>query len=222
MAFTPTEEALLKQLAAQNASLLNLASAETTIISKLGATKVTLSDLDTVTTPADADLMLARQGTDDKSVALSLLKAYAQDGAVLTTGDQTVAGVKTFSSSPIVPTADATGEAVHFGQFLAALAESGYQKLPSGLIIQWGKVSMVVPDAQYAHITSTATFPIAFPTALSHVYVSPTNVVEYTESWEVTAGVIHNSLTHVTIASMRIYGGSGSFSTDFDYLAIGY
>ncbi len=45
MAFTPTEEALLKQLAAQNASLLNLAASETTIISKLGATKVTLSDL---------------------------------------------------------------------------------------------------------------------------------------------------------------------------------
>jgi len=198
MAFTPTEEALLKQLAAQNASLLNLAASETTIISKLGATKVTLSDLDAVTTPADADIMLARQGTDDKGLALSLLKEYSQGGfttsralvsdssgkvavsavtatelgyvdgvtsaiqtqlnaKVALTGNQTVAGVKTFSSSPIVPTADATGEAVHFGQFLASLTGDGYQKLPSGLIIQWG--------VAYANNTawSVVAFPIAFP-----------------------------------------------------------
>lgn len=41
------------------------------------------------------------------------------------------------------------------GSFGSSLAASGYQKLPSGLIVQWGVCS---PG-------SSATFPIAFPTA---------------------------------------------------------
>ena len=196
MAFTPTEEALLKQLAAQNAPLLNLASAETTIISKLGATKVTLSDLDAVTTPADADIMLARQGTDDKGLALSLLKEYSQGGAVLTTGDQTVAGVKTFSSSPVVPTATAGDSSTKaastafvsgavadideytdadalawFESYGKSLTESGYQKLPSGLIIQWGSFNTgsIVNNA-----TGSQSFPISFTTACFQTIVGST------------------------------------------------
>ncbi|KVZ49005.1 gp53-like domain-containing protein [Burkholderia ubonensis] len=43
--------------------------------------------------------------------------------------------------------------------FFASLAANGYQKLPSGLIIQWGGVS--VP----ANTTYTYNFPIAFPSA---------------------------------------------------------
>jgi len=39
---------------------------------------------------------------------------------VYTTGDQTIAGVKTFSSSPIIPDATTTGQPVTFGQLNAA------------------------------------------------------------------------------------------------------
>ena len=237
MAFTPTEEALLKQLAAQNASLLNLAASETTIISKLGATKVTLSDLDAVTTPADADIMLARQGTDDKGLALSLLKEYSQGGfttsralvsdssgkvavsavtatelgyvdgvtsaiqtqlnaKVALTGNQTVAGVKTFSSSPVVPTATAGDSSTKaastafvsgavadideytdadalawFESYGKSLTESGYQKLPSGLIIQWGSFNTgsIVNNA-----TGSQSFPISFTTACFQTIVGST------------------------------------------------
>jgi len=234
MAFTPTEEALLKQLAAQNASLLNLASAETTIISKLGATKVTLSDLDAVTAPADADIMLARQGTDDKGLALSLLKEYSQGGAVLTTGDQTVAGVKTFSSSPVVPTATAGDSSTKaastafvsgavadideytdadalawFESYGKSLTESGYQKLPSGLIIQWGTRAFTTYE------TVTETLPIAFPNAILAVIGSASVAVSYTQDGASnSAGKNGTSLSTIQVT---VDVGLGTV-----YIALGY
>lgn len=44
-------------------------------------------------------------------------------------------------------------------EFSVSLAGSGYQKLPSGLIVQWGAVSTS------ASADVTLTFPIAFPTS---------------------------------------------------------
>lgn len=68
MALTPAEEAQTRDLIAQQAALLSLAGVEPTILSKLGATKVTLSDLPTASAINDADLLLLRQGVTDKSV----------------------------------------------------------------------------------------------------------------------------------------------------------
>ena len=69
MALTPTEEAQTRDLIAQQSALLSLAGVEPTILSKLGATKVTLSDLPSASVINDADLLLLRQGTADKSVS---------------------------------------------------------------------------------------------------------------------------------------------------------
>ena len=68
MALTPVQEAQVLDLIAQQSALLSLAGVEATILSKLGATKVTLSDLPTASVIDDADLLLLRQGTTDKSV----------------------------------------------------------------------------------------------------------------------------------------------------------
>ena len=66
--------------------------------------------------------------------------ARATLGAVGLTGDQTIAGVKTFSSSPVVPEATTSGQAVNKGQldsasptgsivaFAASSAPSGWLK----------------------------------------------------------------------------------------------
>lgn len=80
MALTASEEALVRQLLDQQAAILSLAGNEATITSKLGATKVTLADLVAASGVADADLLLMRQGTTDKSITPLLLKGYAQDG----------------------------------------------------------------------------------------------------------------------------------------------
>ncbi len=76
MALTTTEEALVRQLLDQQAAILSLAGNESTITSKLGATKVTLADLVAASSVADADLLLTRQGTTDKSVRADILAAY--------------------------------------------------------------------------------------------------------------------------------------------------
>lgn len=77
MSLTAAEEAQTRELLAQQAAILSLADSEATIISKLGATKVNLSQLPTASSIADADILLVRQGTTDKSVAGSIVKAYA-------------------------------------------------------------------------------------------------------------------------------------------------
>jgi len=95
-------------------------------------------------------------------------------GAVGLTGDETVAGIKTFSSSPVVPSATTSGQATNKGQMDTALAlrvalsdftgsnqqiaASGFQKFPGGLIVQWGEASVVFDSY-------SITFPITFPNA---------------------------------------------------------
>ena len=84
MALTSTEEALVRQLLDQQSAILSLAGNEATITSKLGATKVTLSDLLAVSAVSDTDLFLTRQGTTDKSVSGAVLRnglqTFLQDG----------------------------------------------------------------------------------------------------------------------------------------------
>lgn len=85
MALTSTEEALVRQLLDQQAAILSLAGNEATITSKLGATKVTLSDLPAASTIEDTDLFLTRQGLSDKSVTGTLIRTklsrFQQEGA---------------------------------------------------------------------------------------------------------------------------------------------
>ena len=83
------------------------------------------------------------------------------------TNNQTIAGVKTFTSSPIVPTPTTGTQAVNkdYADLKVALASftganqnltgNGYQKLPGGLIIQWRNLT--------ANKGKIYNFPIAFP-----------------------------------------------------------
>lgn len=105
MALTTTEEALVRQLLDQQAAILSLAGNESTITSKLSATKVTLADLVAASSLTDTDLLLTRQGTNDKSITAALVKTYSQQGMMDLVTNQTAGGTKTFSSSPSVPTA---------------------------------------------------------------------------------------------------------------------
>lgn len=74
---TPTEEAQTRALIAQEAALLSLAAEEPTIISNLGATDVSLSDLSVASSLADADLLLVKQGGTDKSISGLIVKSSA-------------------------------------------------------------------------------------------------------------------------------------------------
>jgi hypothetical protein len=70
--------------------------------------------------------------------------------------------IQAFNVAP----ASTVNQAVNLGQFASSLASSGYQKLPSGLIVQWGNVLTSAANTPY-----TWTFPIAFPNASLSVSV---------------------------------------------------
>lgn len=91
MALSAAEEALVRELIAENPQLLSLADNEATIISKLGATKKNLSELAAALSLNDTDLAFVRQGASDKSVALSVLKAFAVTG--IPAASETVSGI---------------------------------------------------------------------------------------------------------------------------------
>lgn len=131
MALTASEEALVRQLLDQQAAILSLAGNEATITSKLGATKVTLADLVAASGVADADLLLMRQGTTDKSVTPLLLKSYTSPSA-----SETVVGiVELATSSETIAGTDAQ-RAVHPAGLSAALA---LNTNPAGSIIYIAK-----------------------------------------------------------------------------------
>jgi hypothetical protein len=79
-----------------------------------------------------------------------------------------------------------TNQALNLGQFPASIAANGYQRLPSGLIIQWGVQPAASPSG------TAVTFPLAFPTA---VYGVVGNVAQNnaTVTYVVTPSVITTS-----------------------------
>ena len=55
---------------------------------------------------------------------------------------------------------------LNLAEFTNLKAENGYQRLPNGLILQWGKLTS---DRYLGESTQSITFPIAFPTACLNV-----------------------------------------------------
>ena len=96
-----------------------------------------------------------------------------------------------------------------------SLTGSGYQKLPGGLIIQWGEYTATMTHGQ----TYTVAFPIAFPNNCLQVNTSVSNTV----SAAVTA--ISSPITAKTSSNFTFqYGAVNgvSYNTTIRYIAIGY
>jgi len=153
MALTTTEEAQTRALIEQNAALLSLAASEPTIISKLAATKASLSDLPPATVKNNTDLFLVRQGTEDKSITGALAggdAAYvsympAGVGAIETTvqdklleslsvGDRGAVANGIADDTTAVLAADDNGYAKVTGPSVIALGATTATTLQSGLI----------------------------------------------------------------------------------------
>lgn len=82
MALTASEEVQIRELLAEGAELLSLAANEPAILSKLAATKVNLSSLSAASSGNASDLLLTRQGVNDKSITLGLLTQYVLGNGV--------------------------------------------------------------------------------------------------------------------------------------------
>ena len=136
--------------------------------------------------------------------------------------NETIAGVKTFTSSPIVPTPTTKTQAankeytdlkVALADFTGAnvsIAVNGYQKLPSGLIIQWGTANTGATGG------STITFPTTFPN----------NMLSLTLGSNVTLGEFH-TFQSVSKSAFFLQSWASSTATPIpnraaNYIAIGY
>jgi len=139
--------------------------------------------------------------------------------------NQTIAGVKTFSSSPIVPTPTIDMEAatkkyvddevsgIDLSSFLEddgkSLTLNGYQRLSNGLILQWGYRSNLGNQSP-----KVITFPISFPNeCLSIANSSNTSVASYAN----TTMIYNKSNNGFTITAWSTDSG-----IDSHWLAIGY
>ena len=141
-------------------------------------------------------------------------------------GNETIAGIKTFSSSPIVP-APTDGDQVankDYADLKVALADftgsnfasgpnGGYQKLPSGLIIQWGKAL----SSGTATYNATATLPIAFPIE-GFVGVGTIQAAGIPQTYTVQVGAVSKTqIPMTTLQSTAIIAG-----IIVNWVAIGY
>lgn len=103
-----------------------------------------------------------------------------------------------------------SGAASYQSTFGASLATSGYQKLPSGLIVQWG-------NGTYGNSTAV-TFPIAFPNSCLQVVVGPANFDNVQASYQKVCSVsgYNQTTTGFTASSATATGVNAK------WIAIGY
>jgi hypothetical protein len=92
---------------------------------------------------------------------------------------------------------------INSGDFDASFQTNGYQKLPSGLIIQWGQYAMNTTGTTYK-------FPTPFPKACLQLVASDTGSGAYSFG------------SSPTSASEFIAYKSVSNATTFRFIAIGY
>ena len=109
-----------------------------------------------------------------------------------------------------------TGQLGNAGAFAASLAASGYQKLPGGLIMQWGRKNSVSAPG-----TSAVSFGLTFPTGVLCVQLTGIQSAAFGTNNAVACSVQSSgiSTTGFTIIGDEV---QGAVSLDVFWLAIGY
>lgn len=97
-----------------------------------------------------------------------------------------------------------------------SLASAGYQKLPGGLIIQWGSYSNVSTPLGVStfYVAPNQSFPIAFPNACLKIVGSSSL------NFCIAQAVIVSASQYTPRFSQS--GGSGAINVDLYWVAIGY
>ena len=103
-------------------------------------------------------------------------------------------------------------KAWHAGDAAYSLASNGYQRLPSGLILQWGTGS--------ASNGGSVSFPIAFPNACLFAIAGDSNVGENLTNAQ-NIGVSGTSTTAFTIAVHNLDGTAAATANGCRFFALG-
>ena len=102
------------------------------------------------------------------------------------------------------------------------VSANGYEKLPNGLIRQWGYISFSSVPTGIGNLTETTVyFPIRFPNACRGVYLTGNDVVG-----DDGLECVHSARTITVLGfvhrATRFYGASGSLPGSANWEAIGY
>lgn len=136
------------------------------------------------------------------------------------------------AQSGVVDTIDAYTKAESDGKFTlktdfeASKQDTGYIKLPNGLIIQWGKTGRYPPGV--TKIKETQLFPIAFPNKCLSItsQVQDHSINDHNASEEVQNRNIFVKINYTTkggfIFAMHTPSGTEVFGWEFYWMAIGY
>lgn len=106
------------------------------------------------------------------------------------------------------------GQAIDARYASRNVATTGYQVLPSGLILQWGQISV---DGAAASGTEDAIFPLTFPSACLQVFAHDPNSVLDATQYLVSAQDWNQTLTKI---SYKRVGGASSIVV-INFFAIG-
>lgn len=129
-------------------------------------------------------------------------------------------GSPAFTGTPTAPTAAVNTSTTQlattaFANPGASLGNDGYHKLPSGLIMQWGRYT----SSMSSEASVTISFPLAFPSAC---YMAQATILNSAASSSNNAGMqlVSRSLTQAVFYS-QFYNTMGAFPEGFDWFALG-
>lgn len=97
-----------------------------------------------------------------------------------------------------------------------SLAANGYQRLPGGLIIQWGRVSALTTTTATAHLFN---YPIQFPNKVFIIAGSRTGQLNTANTPTIDEVFLKENNSQVRIANVC---SANNYSATYDYIAIGY
>lgn len=152
---------------------------------------------------ADGTMKLARGNAGATSQDILTV---ASDGTV-SAGVQPTTGVRSLALATMQKFAD---------EFGSSLAASGFQKLPSGLIIQWGNTATTGGSA-------TVTLPTTYPNAHLIAIASENNASGWTASNLTVYGVYSRTVSQFTIKNLAWTGSAFTLSAgNASWISVGY
>ena len=137
-------------------TFLNIVASGVGTANSVGSsTQITGTNGITVSSDTAGKLIVARDSNSPTATKLQTARKIALTGAVT--------GSVNFDGSGNV----SIGTTLNLAEFTNLKAENGYQRLPNGLIFQWGKTPVVRDEGN-----TDITFPIAFPNVVASIHLT--------------------------------------------------
>ncbi|POZ60161.1 gp53-like domain-containing protein [Chromobacterium alticapitis] len=158
-------------------------------------------------------MLVGAQGSDQNCVATVTNKLDGKADKATTLAGYGIADAASINGNSSktfnVANATAAAHAVALGQFGSSLAQNGYQYLPNGLLLQWGKSGVIAGASSV-----TEKFPIAFPNGVFSMTASSYLDTNNSETFNVF--IVSNSQYRVTS------GFAAAVAAPVCWIAIGY